>query len=131
MKKTGILNKDLSETIAGIGHTDQLVICDAGFPIPSQSKRIDLALKPGLLPFLEVLDTVLQELEVEKIIIAEEMKQESPNQLEKMIKRFPNLPAEFVPHVEFKEKSKQAKGIVRTGECIPYSNIILVAGVTY
>lgn len=34
MKKTGILNAQLSHLIATLGHTDFLTICDAGLPIP-------------------------------------------------------------------------------------------------
>jgi len=38
---------------------------------------------------------------------------------------------EQMPHSEFKLLSRQAKVIVRTGECKPFSNIALVAGVTF
>ena len=48
MKKTGLLNKDLSEVIAGMGHRDMLVIADAGLPIPPNVRRIDLAVSPNL-----------------------------------------------------------------------------------
>ena len=33
MKKSGILNQPISAVIAGMGHTDTLVIADAGLPI--------------------------------------------------------------------------------------------------
>ncbi len=33
MKKAGLLNPDLSKTIASLGHTDTLCIADAGLPI--------------------------------------------------------------------------------------------------
>jgi D-ribose pyranase len=36
-----------------------------------------------------------------------------------------------VTHDEFKQLSKGARAIVRTGECSPYANIILVAGVVF
>ena len=50
MKKIGLLNQPLSEVIAGLGHTDTLVIADAGLPIPAQTRRIDLALVEGVPP---------------------------------------------------------------------------------
>ena len=40
MKKIGILNSEISRVISGLGHTDQIVVCDAGFPIPSHVERI-------------------------------------------------------------------------------------------
>jgi D-ribose pyranase len=36
-----------------------------------------------------------------------------------------------VSHEEFKEMTKKAKAVVRTGEFTPYANIILVAGVDF
>lgn len=110
---------------------DQLVICDAGFPIPEGTNRIDLALKLGYPSFFEVLDVVLEELEVEKIIIAEEVENISPKCYREILNRFPNTPIETIRHEEFKKQSTRAKGIIRTGECVPYSNIILVSGVVF
>ena len=43
MKKRGILQHDLAHVIATLGHTDSLVIADAGLPIPMGVQRIDLA----------------------------------------------------------------------------------------
>lgn len=114
-----------------MGHTDQLVICDAGFPIPEETKRIDLALKLGSPSFFEVIDAILEELEVEKVIVADEIENISPECYQKILKRFPNTPVVTIPHEDFKKQSNQAKGIVRTGECVPYSNIILVSGVIF
>lgn len=108
-----------------------LLLGDAGLLVPSDARRIDLAVKPGLPSFLEVLDTILEEMVVEKIVIAEETKQVSPERFEEIIARFPNIPVMTMPHIDFKETTKAAKGYVRTGEYVSYSSIILVAGVTY
>jgi D-ribose pyranase len=37
----------------------------------------------------------------------------------------------LLSHEQFKVLSRHARAIVRTGECQPYCNIILVAGVTF
>lgn len=132
MKKGGILNPKINQLIAETGHTDTIVVTDAGLPIPENvTHRIDLALKEGIPGFLETLDTVLSELEVEKVILAEEVKTVSPEMNDEIVKRFPNLPIEYVPHVEFKQQTKQARGLIRSGEFTPYANVILVAGVVY
>jgi D-ribose pyranase len=132
MKKGGILNPKINQLIAETGHTDTVVVTDAGLPIPENvTHRIDLALKEGVPGFLETLDTVLSELEVEKVILAEEVKSVSPAMNEEIIKRFPNIPVEYVPHVEFKQQTKAARGLIRSGEFTPYANVILVAGVVY
>jgi len=38
---------------------------------------------------------------------------------------------EYTPHETFKQEGKSAKATVRSGECTPYANIILYAGVTF
>ena len=48
MKKTTLLQSDLSYIIATLGHLDTLVIADAGLPIPAETVRIDLALTQGI-----------------------------------------------------------------------------------
>lgn len=74
MKKQPLLNSKISYLISRLGHTDTIVISDAGLPIPNEDQRIDLALLPGQPSFMEVLEAVLTEMEVEKITIASEMK---------------------------------------------------------
>lgn len=55
MKKTTILNAQLSHCIATLGHTDSVTLCDAGLPIPNHVQRIDLALAAGMPSFLDTL----------------------------------------------------------------------------
>jgi D-ribose pyranase len=131
MKKTGILNKEISDVIAGMGHYQEIIVCDAGFPIPEGVRRIDLALEPGLPAFIDVLRVVLKELQVENVIIASETEEQSPARYQEMRSLFPKLQPQLISHTEFKKKSFVAKACIRSGECTPYSNIILVSGVTY
>jgi len=112
MKKIGILNPQLNRVISEMGHRDMLIIADAGLPIPREVERIDLALKCGTPSFAEVLPVVLSELKV--------------NLISSLIEG-----VKFITHEELKELSKQARAIVRTGECSPYANIILISGVTF
>lgn len=132
MKKGGILNPRINQLLSETGHTDTIVVTDAGLPIPENvTHRIDLALKEGLPGFLETLDTILSELEVEKVILAEEVKTISPEMNEQIVERFPGIPIEYIPHIEFKQQTKRARGIIRSGEFTSYANVILVSGVVY
>ena len=54
------INPQLSRIISETGHTDLLVVTDAGLPIPAGSERVDLAVPPGRPGFFDVLDTVLE-----------------------------------------------------------------------
>ena len=131
MKKSTLINCELSYEISKMGHTDCIVVCDSGLAIPSGVKRIDLALKKGLPTFLDTLDTILEELEVEEVIIAEEIIEASNDLYKEIEKRFSNITITTVSHEDFKMLTKESKAIVRTGEFTPYANIILKSGVVF
>ena len=131
MKKIGILNKDASEVIAGMGHMDMLVVSDAGLPIPPGVRRIDLAITKGLPGLLETVEAIAGELEVERVILAHETGTVSPHIEESLAKILSGAHVEKVPHATFKELSRSAVAVVRTGEFTPYANVILVSGVVF
>ncbi|MDV5142449.1 D-ribose pyranase [Chimaeribacter arupi] len=139
MKKAALLNAELSYVIAKLGHTDQLVIADAGLPVPATTQRIDLALTHGIPGFMPVLDVVTQEMQVERVLLAEELKTHNPAIHQQLCGHLAQLEARqgntievtYLPHAAFKTQSAQSRAIVRTGECSPYANIILCAGVTF
>lgn len=131
MKKTGLLNQPLSAVIAGLGHTDTLCVCDAGLPIPEQTRRIDLAVREGIPQFLEVLDAVLVEMQIEAAIIADEIAHNSPEMYAALMERLSGVEVQTLPHEQFKQQTVSARAIVRTGEFTPYANVILIAGVVF
>ncbi|MHB1170899.1 MAG: D-ribose pyranase [Lacisediminihabitans sp.] len=129
----GTLNAQLSRVISESGHTDSIVVADAGLPIPASVERIDLAYRAGAPAFLDVLDTVLAEFVVEKAIVSSEMVDASPDMLNAIRQRLEPLGVEvkFTPHSEFKQRTHHARAVVRSGEFTPYSNVILYAGVPF
>ncbi len=68
MKLGRILNKKLNTAIADMGHGDVLVICDAGFPIPTDEQRIDLALEMDVPTIEQLLELVLSALRRSKVV---------------------------------------------------------------
>ena len=84
MKKRGILNHELSDLIARLGHTDTLVIADAGLPVPPGVQRIDLAISGGVPSFMQVAP-ILEDLAVELVIIASEQRGVSPGFHEELL----------------------------------------------
>jgi D-ribose pyranase len=134
MKKTPLLNVALSRLIASLGHGDIVVIGDAGLPVPPGVELIDLALTHGVPDFVSTLKVVLSEMQVESHVLAQEILEKQPTALATL----DELNAEGVlgrrdllSHDQFKALSRQARAIVRTGECSPYCNIVLVSGVTF
>ncbi|QVM98572.1 D-ribose pyranase [Pseudomonas sp. SORT22] len=134
MKKTPLLNIALSRLIASLGHGDILLIGDAGLPVPAGVELIDLALTPGIPDFASTLRIVLTEMQVESHVLAKEILQHQPPGLtavEQLTAQGELGARRLLSHEEFKQLSRSARAIVRTGECQPYSNIALVAGVTF
>ena len=78
MKREGILNSEISRVLSYMGHTDRIAIGDCGLPIPDEVERIDLSLTFGEPRFLRVLELVLRDMKVAKIVLAEEIQTRKP-----------------------------------------------------
>jgi len=130
VKRTPLLNAELSHVIASMGHGDMLVIGDAGLPIPDGPRRIDLAVMRGVPLLTEVLQAVLSEMQVEGVVVASEAL-DGERALPAWYPQSLGIAPQTVSHEEFKRRSATARAIVRTGECTPYANIMLIAGVSF
>ncbi len=132
-RNQGTLNGQLARVISELGHTDQIVVTDAGLPVPPGVERVDLAVRENLPRFLDLLDVVLTEVAVEDALLSEEIKSVSPGMLAEIESRLSALGVtpRFVPHVEFKKSTANARAAVRSGEFTPFANVLLGAGVVY
>lgn len=131
MKKRGILNAQLSGLIAALGHMDTFMIGDAGMPIPKGIPIVDLALCGGVPTFIQTMDAVLEEAEVEHYTLAEEIVEKNPELLAYIKEKLPDVEYDMIPHTELKKMSANVRFAIRTGEFTPYPNIILRAGVAF
>ena len=131
MRKSGILNQAILNATGSLGHTDRIVVSDAGLPIPLGVNRIDLTVVRGIPRLLDVLKPLLAEIHVEKVILAEEMQAASPEFLAQVRELTGKIPVEFVPHTEFKRQTHDAKAIIRTGEFTRFGNVMLQSGVDF
>lgn len=132
MKKHGHLNRDIARVLAGMGHTDRVVIADCGLPVPDGVECIDVSLTLGVPGFFDVLDSVLADFKVERAVFASESLTQNAAVAARMAQlRDAQVIVDDVPHEEFKRLSQQAKAVIRTGECSPYANVILHSGVIF
>lgn len=137
MFKNELLNSDLCRVLSQLGHTDQITIGDAGLPIPNSAERIDLAIIKGLPSFIDVLQAVLKSMQVEKVVLAEEIKKANSKVHMDILQLLENygstVEVVYLSHHEFKQATGNGacKAVVRTGECTPYANIILESGVVF
>ena len=132
-KNSGTLNAALARVISELGHTDELVVTDAGLPIPAGVERIDLALTANIPRFLECLDVVLAEVEAE----APSRRRRSPSTARNSSRPSKNASADTASRWNSSRTRNSnsgpgiARAAVRSGEFTPYANVILVAGVVY
>lgn len=128
MKRDGILHPAISHLLASTGHTDFFTICDRGFPVPLGPERIDLALVDGLPTVLDVLRAVDREFVIDRIVVAKEAETVSPGHVAALQELLGTARVMTMPHLELKDLSQEARATIRTGDTIPYANIIVVSG---
>jgi len=129
MTETGILNRDIAAEMSKLGHTDTMLIADAGLAIPNSTKVIDLSLDINVPTVLDVLKVVLKNFSVEKVIISKATEDVSPTRKKDMLALFPaGTPCDIVPHPVLRdEMTRTVKFAIRTGDFTANSNIILVS----
>lgn len=131
MRKGKMLNSEIMSVISKMGHTDKIVIADAGLPIPDHVRRIDLALINGVPNFLQVLSALLEVYKCESYVLADEISDNNPATQKLILSKLHDSTVSYVSHEEFKKKCNDVKAIIRTGECTPFANIILQSGVIF
>ena len=139
MKKTTLLNAPVSNLVAKLGHGNSVCIGDAGLPVPKTVERIDLAVSSGVPSLLAVFNAVASEMFIERIIIAQELRDQQPQLMDNLLIAIRLLEADqkssiainIIEHEVFKLKMDHCHASIRTGECTPFANIILYAGVPF
>jgi D-ribose pyranase len=130
VNRNRLLNAELSHAIASMGHGDLMMVCDAGFPIPSTAWRIDLAIVPDVPDLETVLTPIAQNLIVERVGYADTMPTYNAPLLAKVKRLFADAEFEALGHETILSgMAMKAKVIVRTGAFDPWGNILLYSGV--
>lgn len=128
---TAILNAELAGAIAAMGHTDVLMIVDAGFPIPADANRIDLALTRGIPTIEQVLTAIDDELIAERVLYADDVPEMNPP-LDRLVNEIygegSGTEVDTIPHEDVLAYGSEAKAIVRTGDFNPWGNIVIECG---
>jgi D-ribose pyranase len=129
MKEIGLLNTEIADVIARLGHMDEVIVCDAGFPIPLGVRIVDIALAVNQPTVVDVLKVLLQDFSVEQIVMADETQAHSPSMFAKIVGLFgPGVEVETEAHTALKQRSRSVKAAIRTGDFTAYCNVVLVSG---
>ncbi len=126
MLKTGIINPQLLELLARVRHTNTLVIADRGFPFWPEIETVDLSLVDGVPTVALVFEAIRANFVIGHAWAAEEFLTANPAGVRKSFEvRLKGIPLTFEPHVAFKKRVPSAIGLIRTGDTIPYANLII------
>src|SRR5260370_695022 len=129
MLKTGILNPVVNSLLCRIRHTNTLVISDRGFPFWPMIETVDISLVDDVPTVLNVLNAITAFYSYDQAFMAKEfLAVNSEATKQAFSAAFGKIPVTYEAHVEFKKRVPNAIGLIRTGDSIPYANMILVSG---
>lgn len=126
-----MLNRDIATALTRLGHTDTVIIADCGLPIPESTPCIDVSLSVGDPKLTAVLEAVVNDMEIDGITLANEIKRNNQTVHGEIKETYKEIPINYISHEELKNRLKEAKAVIRTGEATPYANVILQAGVIF
>jgi D-ribose pyranase len=126
MLKTGILNPQLLSLLARVRHTNTIVISDRGFPFWPQIETVDISLCDNIPSVLDVLRALRPNFNIGKAWMAQEFLRANDKKVQTAFaEAFKGIEVTHESHVEFKKRVPHAIGLIRTGDTIPYANMIL------
>lgn len=128
MYRNGILNSSINQVVGNLGHTDCICVGDCGLPVPEGVPKIDLAVRIGSPTVEEILSELKEHICVEKIVLAQELKEQNPEVFHELQAFFPEAQPEIMPHEDFKKCVGKCRAMIRTGDVCAYANIILQSG---
>jgi D-ribose pyranose/furanose isomerase RbsD len=125
-----ILHPGLAAALAELGHSDTVLVTDAGFPIPAGARVIDLGLTAGTIDALEILRVLRAHLFVEEVRFAPEVRSHYPSLYADLQEIYTGSGAVFLPapHEELIETwAPRAKVVIRSGSLTAWANVALTA----
>ena len=129
MRETGIVNREICDILSTLGHTDEVIVCDAGFAIHAGVRTIDISLSENKPTVPEVLAELKRHFSVEKLVISEETKKVVPSRFKELAESYgPGVAVDIISQSEIRARARTVKAVIRTGDFTAYSNILLVSG---
>ncbi len=134
-----LINPKLLETLARMGHGDEIVLADAHFPGDTMN---DLVIRADGLQIDDLLTAILPLFELDSYVPAPLIMMAAvegdlldpeveKKYLKAIYKTNPNVaPIARIDRFDFYDRAKNAFAVVMTGETAKYGNIILKKGVT-
>lgn len=126
MLRSGILNPQINVLLARFRHTNRIVIADRGFPFWPLIETVDISLVDGLPAVRDVLKAVEASCVIGRAWMAEEFLRENGPKADASYRDIlKGVGIHFESHEGFKKRVPETIGLIRTGDTMPYANIIL------
>lgn len=128
MRPNRILHPELAKALATCGHTDIILVTDAGFPIPKDANRIDLGYYSGQADVLDILRMLRQEIFVEDVAFATEVKTHHPALYSEVQEIYTGSGTVFsgtTHETLVNEIAPKAKVVIRSGSLNAWANFAL------
>ncbi len=125
----GILNAHVLALLARVRHTNTVVIADRGFPSWPGVETVDLSLVDDIPTVLQVLAAVRGNHMITAAYQAEEfLRANGPATRRRFAQGLTGVGLTHESHAALKRRVPGAIGIIRTGDTVPYANLVLVSG---
>lgn len=129
MLESGILNPNILSLLARVRFTNSLVIADRVFPYAPGIDTVDISLVSGIPTVLQVLDAIRPNFKIARIYMAQEFKEHNTREIQSTFETaMQGIKISFEPHVQFKQRLPHIVGMIRTGDPISYSNMLVISG---
>lgn len=130
-----ILSPELLKILSEMGHGDEIVIGDGGFPAANLARNLVRADGIGSVAMLDAVLSVfpLDQYDDQNFILMQTTAGDLPpsvwEEYAEVLKKYePDAHMEHIERFAYYERAKKAYAIVATGEMAPYGNIILKKG---
>ena len=130
-----ILSPELLKILSEMGHGDEIVIADGGFPAASLARHLVRADGVGCVAMLEAVLSVLplDQYDDHNFILMNVTGGDQPptiwDEYAQVLEKYePQAHIEHIDRFDYYDRAKQAYAVIATSEGAPYGNILLKKG---
>ncbi|GAC1640977.1 MAG: hypothetical protein NVS4B8_08940 [Herpetosiphon sp.] len=128
MLRAGILNPHINHLLSRIRHTNALVIADRGFPYWPSVETIDITLIDDVPTVLQVFLAIRPIFVIGEVFMAREFWEQNRSDVHDLFRAaIDDVPLACETHINLKKRVPEAIGLIRTGDTIPYANMVLIS----
>jgi len=130
-----LLSPDLLKLLSEMGHGDEIIIADGGFPAAKLARNLVRADGVGCVAMLDAVLSVfpLDQYDSQNFVLMETTGNDQPPAIweeyaEVLKKHEPDAHIEHIERFNYYARAEKAYAVVATGEMAPYGNILLKKG---